>query len=147
MGPEENPFAPPSAEAELGGSDTSEYDDSYLRIASQGSRFVNLIVDGLLSQVVATVGGVVFGEAAIFVTIPLLIGYYLFFEGMFGKTPAKWLTNTRVVTVDGAHPRFMQILGRILSRYVPFEAFSFLDSHPVGWHDKWSGTRVIRDSR
>ena len=43
-------------------------------------------------------------------------------------------------------PTYGQILGRTFSRFVPFEAFSFLPS-PVGWHDRWSGTRVVRVNR
>ena len=40
------------------------------------------------------------------------------------------------------------VLSLTLVRMVPFEPFSFLGSpHPVGWHDRWSGTRVVSDVR
>ncbi|HEX2675275.1 MAG TPA: RDD family protein, partial [Polyangiales bacterium] len=73
-----------------------------------------------------------------------MLAYYIFFEAVFGRTPGKMLTGTRVVTVDGGTPSFTQILGRNLARYVPFEPFSFFGDDAVGWHDSWSGTRVVK---
>ncbi len=71
--------------------------------------------------------------------------YYAGSEALFGQTLAKLITRTRVVSEDGGAPTAGQILGRTLSRYVPFDAFSFLGSGPcLGWHDRWSRTRVIR---
>lgn len=73
----------------------------------------------------------------------VITAYYLFFELMWQKTPAKWITKTKVVMLDGSKPPFGNILGRTLSRVIPFEAFSFLSKYPVGWHDKLSKTIVI----
>lgn len=76
-----------------------------------------------------------------FVINPL---YYLFFEGIWGRTLGKWITKTKVVGVNGQKARFSQILGRSFLRWIPFEAFSFLTSNnPVGWHDKFSKTIVV----
>lgn len=84
--------------------------------------------------------------------IPILISisfcvnplYYLFFEGIWGRTLGKWITKTKVVRTDGEKPKFIQILGRSFARWIPFEAFSFLVSNnPVGWHDRLSGTLVV----
>ena len=36
-----------------------------------------------------------------------------------------------------------QVFLRTLIRLIPFEAFSFLGGSK-GWHDEWSGTKVIR---
>ena len=72
------------------------------------------------------------------------LGYFAFTEALFQRTLAKFLTGTRVVRADGTRPSFAQILGRSFARFIPFEAFSFLfGSHPVGWHDSLSGTRVV----
>ena len=59
------------------------------------------------------------------------------------RTLAKFITGTKVVTAKRDRPSIGQILGRTLSRYIPFEAFSCLDRRPIGWHDSLSGTRVI----
>jgi len=76
--------------------------------------------------------------------IVVMIGYYAGFEAAFGKTPGKMLVGTRVVTTTGGEPSFGQCLGRTFARCVPFEPFSFFGANAVGWHDRWTNTRVIR---
>ena len=150
MGAAQNPFAPPSEQAELGVTESDDWKRP-LRVASRGARFVNSIVDAICEQVLVAASTAIFGNTAAgtFFVIVWGFGYYLIFEGLFaGKTPGKWVTHTCVVRADdGGRPRFMQILGRTLSRFVPFEPFSLLAARPIGWHDRWSGTRVVRDVR
>lgn len=74
----------------------------------------------------------------------LVLGYGLFFEAIWQKTPAKWITKTKVVSNDGSKPKFWRIVGRSLARFIPFEPFSYLFS-PVGWHDSLSNTLVVPD--
>lgn len=81
-----------------------------------------------------------------------LIGYMAFLlyytvpESLWSKSPAKFITKTKVVTNQDQKPTSGQIFGRTVARYIPFEAFSFLtSSHPRGWHDKVSGTKVVDD--
>ncbi|MEM8888193.1 MAG: RDD family protein [Bacteroidota bacterium] len=128
--------------------------------ASGGIRFINYLIDSLgvfLFQIFGTqfLMQAFFGENPNFeddVVVSsfflLYLGggfiYYAFFEAMFQKTPGKFLTRTKVVTVDGGKPAAKEIFIRSISRYVPFEAFSFLSSDAVGWHDYWSRTRVIK---
>ncbi len=72
------------------------------------------------------------------------LGYYLFFEGKWQRTPGKWATGTKVVRLDGTKPTFGQILGRTFSRYIPFEPLSFLvNGHPMSWHDRLPNTLVV----
>lgn len=71
--------------------------------------------------------------------------HYVLFEAIFGRTPGKLITGTRTRVVT-AKPGFGQIIGRRFARLVPFEPFSFLVSSG-GWHDRWSGTRVVRVRR
>jgi hypothetical protein len=71
--------------------------------------------------------------------------YYPFFETLLGTTPAKILTRTRVVTVSGDKISFNDSFNRTLSRFVPFESFSFFGAE--GWHDQWSGTVVVKETR
>lgn len=42
--------------------------------------------------------------------------YYLFFEGIFSRTPGKWMSLTKVVNVSGARPSFVQVLIRCVGR-------------------------------
>ncbi len=79
--------------------------------------------------------------------------YYMFFESVFGASPAKFLSETRTLNVDGSRPGFKKILLRTLCRFVPFEPFSFFavnDQYhmPVkGWHDKWTRTVVVQEQQ
>lgn len=78
----------------------------------------------------------IFGILAIF-------SYFLFFESFFSKSPAKFLTRTKVITTDGLKPTFKTIVVRTLCRFIPFDLFSFFGNKPIGWHDKFSKTLVI----
>ena len=80
-------------------------------------------------------GSWLFGLAAI-------LGYYLFFETLWARTPGKWILGTVVTDLDGRPPRFGAILKRTLARCVPFEPFTFFGE--TGFHDKASRTRVVR---
>ncbi|MFH1713384.1 MAG: RDD family protein [Candidatus Jacksonbacteria bacterium] len=72
--------------------------------------------------------------------------YYIIFEGALQKTPAKFITKTSVVWIDGKRITDLNSLfKRTIFRYIPFEFLSFFDKYPVGWHDSWSNTRVIND--
>ncbi len=70
--------------------------------------------------------------------------YYFILEFISGgKTVGKYLTKTRVVYKDGSTPKAASIIQRAFCRFIPFDAFSFLSSNPIGWHDKLSDTIVI----
>ena len=67
------------------------------------------------------------------------------FESFWARTPAKFVTRTKVVTVDFGPPTLAHIFLRSVFRLIPFEAISFMECNPVGWHDRFSNTRVIKD--
>ena len=67
--------------------------------------------------------------------------YYLLFEGVWARTPAKLILGTVVVDEQGLRPRFGQIVGRTLCRFIPFEALSFFGAR--GWHDRIPRTHVV----
>ena len=75
----------------------------------------------------------------------IFLFYYVPQETFFGWTIGKLITGTRVISEEGTPISFGQAIGRSFSRFIPFEAFSFLgnEKHPVGWHDKFPKTRVI----
>lgn len=116
--------------------------------ASVGIRFVNYILDRIFIFIfvvlVSFLGSFVLKEDALEIISILVffIGYDLFFEGIWQKTPAKWITKTKVVMNDGSKPNLLHILGRTLARHIPFEPFSFI-AGPIGWHDSLSKTMVV----
>ena len=143
-----NPYAAPEAALQETERVGAHYGD-----ATKGQRLANLFVD--------YVGGSIFGFVIAFVMalagfdalfmgpissrvfgIGAMFGYYLLFETLTGRTLGKLITRTKVIADTGGKPNFMKVLGRTASRLVPFEAFSFLGDN--GWHDSWSGTRVVR---
>lgn len=67
--------------------------------------------------------------------------YFLMENYLGGRTVAKYITGTKVISTDGTKPTTQQMMYRSLSRIVPFDGLSFLGVN--GWHDSWSDTRVI----
>jgi uncharacterized RDD family membrane protein YckC len=127
-----------------------------LNYATKGTRFLNFIIDYVVRLLLAMALGAGLALAGLPVTngglnylfafLTVLL-YYMAFEGIFGFTVGKLITGTRVVDSEGGPPSFGQIVGRSFARLVPFEQFSFFDNPPVGWHDRWSGTRVVNIRR
>ena len=146
-----NPYAAPKAQDRPEDAASPET----LVDASHGRRLLNLIIDyvarGLLGWVLGfglVAAGVPIHRYVLLYTLGFTLltylAYYVVCEYFFGATVGKLITGTRVVTTQGGKPRFMQILGRSLARFVPFEPFSFFDTPTINWHDSWSGTRVVR---
>lgn len=83
--------------------------------------------------------------ALIFYMIGFMISmfYYVTLETLTGRTMAKLITRTKVVAENGEKASFDAIVLRSLCRFIPFDAFSFLNSETRGWHDTLSKTRVI----
>ncbi|UII24203.1 RDD family protein [Fulvivirga ligni] len=125
-----------------------------IHLASTGKRLANYIIDIVISYIILILALFIsdaisiYGgrqELIMFFLVFMIPAYYVTMEATLGKTVGKFITRTKVVTVDGAKPSFGQILGRTVSRIIPFERFSFFGSEPVGWHDSLPGTRVIDD--
>jgi len=124
-------------------------------------RLVNLLLDylallllsfgiGVVIVVVARafhVRNVIHKIPNILLGLAVFLLYYVPQETLWGKTLAKLVTGTRVVSATGARPTFAQIVRRTFCRLLPFEPFSFLfgGDNPVGWHDQLSNTRVVMD--
>ena len=162
----QNPYSSPMAYPDP----VSDLPPQRQPVASQGKRFLNMIIDSIVLQGISMGVGFVFGllYAANLISrngamtqadedmlsfVGFGIGlfaslvYFVVTEAVFQRSLAKFVTGTKVVNEDGGRPTFGQILGRSFARFIPFEAFSFLGgSNPVGWHDSLSKTRVV-DSR
>jgi len=101
---------------------------------AMGSDYISRIVDEL-------------GASYYTLWTVLVLAYYVIFEYVWAKTPAKFLTGTVVVTETGGRPNFSAVVKRTLVRLIPIEFLSFLSDRPVGWHDKWAKTLVIDDRK
>lgn len=133
-----------------------------MQVASQGQRFANYIIDficllifivvfsfvlGIILALVAPSTLHVFeeGNTLLEYGIGFFVGtiYYSMLEGISGQSIGKAITRTKVVTETGEKPDFGTILLRSMCRYIPFDAFSFLGSDSIGWHDSISKTMVV----
>ncbi|MFN4299921.1 MAG: RDD family protein [Thermaurantimonas sp.] len=73
----------------------------------------------------------------------IFLPYVLYFEGVFNRTFGKFITETIIIDRRTfKKPSFEQIVGRMLSRLIPFDALSFLSSRPRGRHDSIPNTMV-----
>ena len=154
-----NPYAAPLSN----GGTVASASFSQAQSAGSGKRFMNLLIDqvalfalsfffGILLSVLDE-HGVTYratqsfaeldGLGFIFYSCMANVIYYGCLEGGCGRSLGKWITGTRVVTVSGQPLTLSDVLKRSLYRLMPFEGFSFLGGEDEGWHDKWSGTRVI----
>ncbi len=152
MNQELNPYRPPTAEVQLAG-DADEA--ALLEIAGKGRRFLTWILDYAgflaLSMLIGIAMAFTLGPESLqylkggwsyLFGFAVMSGYYLFFEGMWGRTPAKMLLGTVVTDLHGRAPPFANIVGRTFARFVPFEGLSFFGER--GFHDRVSKTLVIR---
>jgi len=140
-------------------------DERSYPIASLGKRFVNFIIDYVVATVLmmfvylaidlsgaagavsmldddSTILPNVFG-------IIVYIIYYTICEALLkGKTIGKFATRTRAIHIGGERLTPSAAAIRSISRLAPFEQFSVLfDDNGRGWHDKWSDTMVVDESK
>lgn len=120
----------------------------------KGLRFANRLADIIIIFFVLYINiienrqfrelfrGTGFGTLII-IEVSLGLYYYLLLEGFFNTTIGKIITGTMIVDTEGKHPGFGSIIARTLSRFIPFEAFSFLGISGRGWHDSISETYVV----
>ena len=132
------------------------------KMASQGKRFLNYLLDlvfivifilvfyfilGIILALVApsTLSDMEEGNKLLQYLVSFIVSmiYYTSFEAVTGKSIAKYITKTKVVTEIGEKPNFKMIAIRSLCRFIPLEAFSFLFNDGSGWHDTISSTKVI----
>jgi uncharacterized RDD family membrane protein YckC len=143
-----NPYSPPKANVDAA-EQPVEIDP-----VGKGKRFATYLIDYAGIYALAFISGflvtVIFGQAGlqvllsvneILLTVLFFFVYYLVFEGLWARTPAKFILGTVVVTEDGGKPAFGTIVIRTLCRFIPFEPFSFFGER--GWHDGISKTYVV----
>ena|ERR1700709_2304041 len=123
-----------------------------MKRAGFGTRVLNCIIDTLLIFVIAYVVNNLWDVQAQYWHYPyipfygifwiILFVYYTFFEAIFKRSPAKWITISKVVNKQGKRAAFWQILVRSLIRLTIIDCFfiPFLDK-PL--HDYLSKTEVV----
>lgn len=121
--------------------------------AGFGTRVLNFLVDTLLIFFI-TYGVSAFWDFQVlywhypyiaFYTFfwVILFIYYSFFEAIFKRSPAKWLSFTKVVNKYGKKPAFWQILVRSLVRLTIIDCF-FIPFLEKPLHDYLSKTEVVQ---
>ena len=123
-----------------------------MRIVGDGTRALNFFIDTLLVFLLAYIGFKTWNFYVMYWGYPaynfgwfffgILFVYYTFFELVFGRTPAKWFTYSKVVTLKGNKPALWQILVRSLVRLTIIDMF-FIPIFGKPLHDKLSGTVLI----
>jgi len=119
------------------------------KMASQGKRFLNYLLDMAFIMIFIFIFALILGIGLAVVAPSTLISfiaiiiYYTSLEAFTGRSIAKYITKTKVVTKLGEKPSIKMIFIRSLCRLIPFEAFSCLFNDGSGWHDSISDTKVI----
>ncbi|MBV4356071.1 RDD family protein [Parasegetibacter sp. MAH-26] len=122
---------------------------------NKSTRLLHLLIDVLFVSYVAytflgTIAKMIIidGYQTVLLIINLMVLflgiYYLLMELFFKVTFAKIITNTIVINRRGQKAGIFQIIGRSFCRFIPFEGVSFL-FNDRGWHDRLSGTYVVKD--
>ena len=120
-------------------------------IVGPGIRFLNFIIDLIIWIVIAAIltfpingsneTQMLLGYLIMFGSF---IGYYALMEIKFQKTIGKFITNTKVVKMNGEKPKNSDIISRTFCRLIPLDRISFLFTKN-GFHDLLSKTKVIKD--
>ena len=130
-----------------------------LQQANAGKRFANYLIDLIAFYILAgSLAAILMYRGVISSDIDpitdrivtyILRGLFMgIVEAIFkGKTLGKLITRTRAVNEDGSPITAQTAFMRGLSRLVPFEAFSALGDPSYPWHDRWTNTYVIDETR
>lgn len=129
--------------------------ESSYPVATMGWRLITMLIDvigfyalafavGLLCAIMG-IAGWIEGPFELLAGLALYLLYFIPQEALTGRTLGKLVAGTRVQTIDGDAINLKHAVLRTLIRLIPFEVFSFLaEQQPRGWHDKWSGTKVVQ---
>lgn len=112
-------------------------------------RLWNFLLDTVIYFVLVllffmTFNSVIGKEEVKWISILIYFLYYFTFELAWGQTLAKMITRTKVVTLaENKNYFYLQIMGRTLMRFLPFDIISYLFS-PKGLHDWISKTGITK---
>jgi uncharacterized RDD family membrane protein YckC len=128
-------------------------------VVGSGTRFINFLLDFIVWLVFASLISFIIGlfvpvtsenQGILTLLIYLIffgsfIAYYAIMEIKFQKTVGKFVTKTKVVTMNGEKPENGEIIARTFCRLIPFDRLSFLFVKN-GIHDFLSKTKVVKDT-
>jgi len=128
-------------------------------VVGSGTRFINFLIDFIVWLVLASLMSFIIGlfvpvttenQGILTLLVYILffgsfIAYYAIMEIKFQKTPGKFVTKTKVVTMNGEKPENGEIIARTFCRLIPFDRLSFLVVKN-GIHDFLSKTKVVKDT-
>ncbi len=125
--------------------------------ASKAKRLANFVLDFIIFYIaliafffavgftMVSSGGVV-NDNDLVINLLVLAWYFIYFglgEWYFkGRTPAKFITKTRVVNMGGTFPSVQKTMLRALCRLIPFLPIVYLFTEKP-WHDSLTQTRVV----
>jgi uncharacterized RDD family membrane protein YckC len=131
------------------------------KMASQGKRFLNYLLDMVFIMIFIFIFAIILGivlalvehsslsdlgdgimPVEYLISFMVICIYYIIFEVTTGRSIAKYITKTKVVTEIGEKPAFNMILVRTICRFIPFEVISILFNDGSCWHDSISKTKV-----
>ena len=122
-------------------------------LADVGTRFIALIIDGIILGVIGWVVGLVLVSTSTGGIVGFLIGVgyqWYFLTQNNGQTPGKRLMGIRVIKVNGAPVTAVDVVIRYIG-YIINTAILLLgwiwaifDANHQGLHDKLAGTYVVR---
>ncbi len=139
----DNPYAAPRAGAvEDVEARRADGDGAIWVDASKRARLANFLIDSTVVVVLQILLSTNDPMADWLIAVLVSTTYYSVTEGLLGRSPAKFLTKTRVISIHGGPPTFGAAVLRSAIRLIPFEPVSFLAGE--GWHDRASKTRVVR---
>ena len=120
-------------------------------LADVGTRFVALIIDGIILGIIT---GLLFsGGRGAGGVVSFVVGvayYWYFLTQQNGQTPGKRLMHIRVIKVNGEPLQASDVLVRYIGYYIDSVVFmlgwiwALLDGENQAWHDKLAGTYVVR---
>jgi uncharacterized RDD family membrane protein YckC len=128
-----------------------------LAYAGAGSRFIALLIDGvILGAIGAAIGLIVDGDAAStsgatsLLNLVVSAAYFIGLIGSSGMTLGGRLLGVRVVDRDGQQPSYgtaaIRWVGSIISGIILFIGYimAFWDSKKQTLHDKMAGSYVVK---
>ncbi|MCA6438734.1 MAG: RDD family protein [Chitinophagaceae bacterium] len=123
-----------------------------MRTVGDGTRILNFLIDTLLVFLLAMIAFRTWNWYVYYLRFtPYNFGwfffgsvfiYYTLFETLTQRTPGKWLSKSRVVSISGKKPSLLPIIIRSLARITVIDLF-FGPFLGMPLHDYISKTRVV----
>lgn len=126
-----------------------------IQYASFGTRFLAMLIDGVIISIITNLLGFGYsmsaiGYAANSPRLALMLIYTLGFWIWQSATPGKLLLGLKIVEINGQNLTWQKAILRYVGYYISALAIGLgflwilFDEKKQGWHDKIAGTYVIK---